>query len=101
MPGFIGAKHTRPNGHVGAKGSGHAFMSHKSGVGYGGTRVPVFDRIPGRGDIGGGGQVHGNTANPVASGQRDSMPKNFRVSGYFDKRKPAAKLESRKRNKRD
>lgn len=100
MPGFLAAKNHANSAFMGSKGSGGAHVGHKNVMGYGSSRLAVVPSALGRGDAGGGHPVHGNTYNSVASGHRDSVPKDFRRSAIFDKRKPSARLESRKRNKR-
>lgn len=84
---------------LGFKGHAHSLTGHKGRLSGGTSRIPVFDASVGRGDAGAGLTVQGNTHNAVSSGQRDGQPREYRKSAMFDKRKPANKLESRKRNK--
>jgi hypothetical protein len=76
--------------------SGH-YSHFKSNPQGGRRRVPTVPMSSGAGDIVGGPNASGNTANPVANAQRDGQPREYRLSMKRDSKRN--KLESRKRNK--
>ena len=67
---------------------------------YGSNRPVTIPAFKGRGDVGGGQAVAGNTHNAVSNAQRDGAPSDMRSAALPGKRKVAGpKLESKKKNK--
>ncbi len=95
---MFGSKNIGRIGIFGSKHTSASFSGQKLTMAS--NRVAMIDKAIGRGDTGGGEQVHGNTHNPVANAQRDGAPNEMRTGKMPGKRSSTSnKLESKKKNK--